>query len=184
MSQHGEDLATRLTAVEDRLAIQQLPIRYALAVDGRDIDSWVGLFVPDVDCGRHGRGREALRNLITPQLRTFYRSIHLICGHRVELIDAVTARGKTYCRAEHEVGEQWEVMAICYDDRYAKVEGEWLFQRRVEQHWYTADQLSRPQDAEGYVDWHTEVKPALPHVFPTWKPFWSDVETAGLTTSE
>lgn len=179
-----EDLASRLTAVEDRFAIGQLPIRYALAVDGRDIDAWVNLFVPDVDCGKHGRGREALREYITPQVQTFYRSIHLICGHRVELIDATTARGKTYCRAEHEVGDKWEVMAICYDDRYAKVEGEWLFQRRAEQHWYTADHLSRPQEAQGYVDWHREVKPVLPHAFPTWGPFWSDVDIAGLTANQ
>ena len=179
-----EDLSARLTAVEDRLAIGQLPIRYALAVDGRDIDSWVNLFVPDVDCGRLGRGREALRAYITPQVQTFYRSIHLICGHRVELIDATTARGKTYCRAEHEVGDKWEVMAICYDDHYAKVEGEWLFQRRAERHWYVADHLSRPQENADFVDWHTELKPKLPHVFPTWSSFWSGLDTSGVTANE
>ncbi|QNJ93313.1 nuclear transport factor 2 family protein [Mycolicibacterium fluoranthenivorans] len=176
-----EALASRLAAVEDRLAIGQLPIRYALAVDGRDIESWVNLFVPDVDCGRYGRGREALRDYITPQVKTFYRSIHLICGHRVELIDATTAWGKAYCRAEHEVGEKWEIMAICYDDHYTKVDGEWLFQRRTEQHWYTADQLSRPQQAGSFVDWHTEVKPALPHAFPAWGSFWADVDTTAVT---
>ncbi|BBZ75558.1 polyketide cyclase [Mycolicibacterium anyangense] len=176
-----DDIVSRLTAIEDRLAIGQLPIRYALAVDGRDIDAWVGLFVPDVDCGRHGRGREALREFITPQVKTFYRSIHLICGHRIELIDDRTARGKTYCRAEHEVGDKWEVMAICYDDRYAKIDGQWFFQRRLEQHWYTADQLSRPQEAQGFVDWHRDVKPALPHAFPTWGSFWSDTDTESVT---
>lgn len=34
------DLAQRLTRVEDTLAIQQLPIRYALALDQRNVDAW------------------------------------------------------------------------------------------------------------------------------------------------
>ena len=51
----------RVDRVESQLAIQQLPIRYALAVDGRDLDAWVGCFRPDVDMGRHGRGRDVLR---------------------------------------------------------------------------------------------------------------------------
>jgi hypothetical protein len=42
------DLAQRLTRVEDILAIQQLPIRDALAVDQRDVDECVGLLEADV----------------------------------------------------------------------------------------------------------------------------------------
>ena len=47
-----DEVLARLARVEAYQAIQQLPIRYALAVDGRDIDAWVGLFVPDVDMDR------------------------------------------------------------------------------------------------------------------------------------
>ena len=78
-------LAARITRIEDRLEIEQLPVRYAQAVDDRDVDAWVALFVPDIQMGRHGSGREDLRAFITPQLRWFYRSIHQIVGHRVEL---------------------------------------------------------------------------------------------------
>ena len=41
--------------------IRQLAYRYALAVDSRDIDTLVDLFVPDVQVGRDASGREALR---------------------------------------------------------------------------------------------------------------------------
>ena len=41
-------LAERLDRIESQLAIGQLPIRYALAVDARDVDAWLELFVPDV----------------------------------------------------------------------------------------------------------------------------------------
>ena len=77
-------LAARLERVEAHLAIQQLAIRYAMAVDARDLDAWVGCFRPDVDMGRHGTGREALRRYIDPMVRRFYRSVHQICGHRIE----------------------------------------------------------------------------------------------------
>ncbi len=82
---------------------------------------------------------------ITPRLRWFYRSIHQIVGHRVELLGPDTARGQVHCRAEHEVGNRWIVMAIRYDDEYRKVDGQWLFARRREHHWYAADVTDRPQ---------------------------------------
>ena len=112
----------------------------------------VGCFRPDVDMGRHGTGREALRRYIDPMVRRFYRSVHQICGHRIELTTKDTATGAVYCRAEHEVGEEWIVMAICYFDEYARVDGEWFFSRRRERHWYAADATSTPQ-SQGFAGW-------------------------------
>ena len=67
MTQSTEE---RLDRLESTLAIQQLPARYALAVDSRDVDTWISLFIEDVDCGRYGRGREALRSFIDPGIRS------------------------------------------------------------------------------------------------------------------
>ncbi|WP_433632592.1 nuclear transport factor 2 family protein [Nocardia sp. CA-120079] len=170
-------LERRLELAEARWEIGQLPIRYALAVDQRDIDTWVSLFVPDVRLGRHGTGREALRGFIEPQLRWFYRSIHLICGHRIEIGPdhgdggPITATGQVYCRAEHEVDDRWVVMAIRYDDRYRRDGGQWLFEQRVERHWYAADLLERPQQA-GFDSWQVGPPPALPGHDPAWAAFW------------
>jgi len=165
------DLDTRLDRVESQLAIGQLPIRYAMAVDGRDLDALVRLFVPDVQVGRERFGREELRAWIEPQLRTFRRSIHQILGHRIEFDDSEHAHGAVYCRAEHEVGDRWIVMAICYFDTYLRIDGEWLFARRREEHWYAADIDEHPQ-AVGFYSWH-EQTPRLPERFPTWDAFWS-----------
>ncbi|MBE8517021.1 nuclear transport factor 2 family protein [Amycolatopsis sp. H6(2020)] len=173
----------RLARVEARLDIGQLPIRYALAVDQRDLDAWVALFVPDVDMGRRGAGRPALRAYIEPRLRWFYRSVHLLAGHRIELgpdgPDGVpaTATGQVLCRAEHEVGDRWIVMAIRYDDVYRRVGGEWLFERRREHHWYAADLAERPQ-AAGFDSWGTGGPPALPGADPAWHAFWAGVPDA------
>ena len=87
-------LAGRIERIEAHLAIQQLAIRYAMAVDARDLDARVGCFRPDVDMGRHGTGREALRRYIDPMVRRFYRSVHQICGHRIELADPDPAAGR------------------------------------------------------------------------------------------
>ena len=167
----NSSLADRIEHIEAQLAIGQLPIRYAMAIDGRDVDTWVNLFIPDVQVGRDRFGREALRDYIEPVLRTFRRSMHQIVGHRIELVDGDRATGATYCRAEHEVDDRWVVMAICYFDEYRRVEGEWLFARRKERHWYAADVNEHPQ-AVGFDSW-TAGPPNLPEAFPTWDGFWS-----------
>ena len=167
------DLLRRVERIESQLAIQQLPIRYALAVDGRDLDAWVGLFVEDVNCGRRGRGRAVLKSIIEPQVRTFYRSIHQICGQAVDFIDDDHATGKVYCRAEHEARGKWVVMAICYFDDYERRDGRWYFVRRKERHWYSSDVLERPGQPV-FQNWDAwpDAKPELPHAFPTWLAFW------------
>lgn len=176
-----EELTRRIARIEARLDIGQLPIRYALAVDQRDVDTWVSLFVPTVSAGRLGSGRDALRSFIAPTLRQFYRTVHQIVGHRIELVDDVTARGQTYCRAEHEVGERWIVMAIRYDDKYRSVDGEWLFESRREKHWYANDLIEHPQSA-AFNGWApTAPEPELPQLDPTWSAFWSGHDTTGVT---
>ena len=168
-------LAERVDRLEALHAIGQLAIRYAVAVDGRDVESWLALFPQDVCCGRHGTGREVLRSLIVPQLRSFYRSIHSLGGHRVELDGPDRGRGIVYCRAEHEVGERWMVMTVAYFDDYVRQDGDWYFARRRERHWYSADQAERP--APPFHRW-PEDAPAerLPAEFPTWLAFWNETE--------
>ena len=169
----GDPIADRVQRVEARLAIGQLPVRYAMAVDSRDIDTWVSLFVPDVQVGRDQFGREALRDFIVPALRRFRRSVHQICGHRIDLADDDHATGAVYCRAEHEVDDRWIVMAICYFDDYRRVDDDWLFARRLERHWYAVDVNDHPQLVD-FDSWRMTAPPALPDLFPTWAPFWAD----------
>nr|WP_231120891.1 nuclear transport factor 2 family protein [Mycobacterium colombiense] len=89
----------RLDRLESSIAIGQLPSRFAMALDARDLDTLVALFVDDVDAGAEGAGRAALKRWYDRVLRRFYRSIHLICGHHFDLVDADHAIGSVYCRA-------------------------------------------------------------------------------------
>jgi hypothetical protein len=166
------DLAERLERVEAQLAIGQLVARYAIASDAKDIDTWVSLYVPDVEVGHGGggTGRDALREWIVGTLRRFGRSVHSLGGHRIDLIDADHASGVLYCRAEHEVGDRWITIAMRYLDRYRRVDGEWLFESRQPEYWYATDVGERPQ-AVGFDSWF-HGRPGLPGRFDTWEPFW------------
>lgn len=173
-------LEARIERLESLAAIEQLPIRYALAIDGRDLDGWTELFISDVDCGRHGQGRAVLREIIEPKLRTFYRSIHQICGHRILFDDADHAHGTVYCRAEHEADGKWMVMAIAYTDSYLRRDGEWFFARRKERHWYAADWEERP--TAPFTGWPAHpLPPELPQAFDHWQSFWASGGAEGLT---
>jgi hypothetical protein len=166
-------LAARLDRIESSLAIQQLPIRYALAVDSRDIDAWIGLFRADVNCGRFGLGREALRRSIVPQLQQVYRTIHHICGHEHHFLDADHAEGHVYCNAGHEIDGKWVVMAICYFDEYVRQDGGWFFTRRRERHWFTVDAAQGPRPP--FEAWPgMGGPPTLPGLFPSWARFWAE----------
>ncbi len=54
----------RLDRMESLADIRQLPYRYALALDSRDMDALVDLFVPDVRVGRDEFGRDALQAVV------------------------------------------------------------------------------------------------------------------------
>jgi hypothetical protein len=169
-----QELVKRIDRIESTLAIQQLPVRYALAVDGRDIQAWVNLFVEDVNCGRYGTGRDALASFIEPAVANFYRSQHFICGHKIDFVDPDNATGTVYCRAEHEVGDHWVVMAILYFDTYERRGGEWFFVRRNERSWYSSPITETPH-GPSYTNWpgqpdHPDAQ--LPHLFPQWRGFW------------
>ncbi|BBZ17781.1 polyketide cyclase [Mycolicibacterium gadium] len=164
--------AARLDRIESSLAISQLPSRYAMALDARDLDSLVAVFVPDVDAGAEGVGRDALKRWYNCVLRRFYRSIHLVCGHRFDFVDDDNATGSVYCRAEHEDGDGWYVITMRYDDVYARRNGEWCFVQRREHPWYSVDVTERP--GPDFVRWPPDVtlRTAMPHRMPTWKAFW------------
>ena len=168
-------LAARIGRLESLHEIGQLPVRYAQAIDARDIDAWLALFVEDVDCGARGRGREALRGFIEPAVATFYRSVHMICGHTIELADPAHATGRVYSRCEHEMDGQWIVQATCYHDTYERRDGVWYFARREEDFFYSCNVLERPQDA-GFARWPGPAPKHAPPMmlprFPTWPRFW------------
>jgi ketosteroid isomerase-like protein len=171
------DLEARISRLESISEIRQLPSRYARAVDSRDVDTIVGLFVANVRVTKETSGSQALRELFERLLRSFTTSVHFVPNHIIDLDDNDPdhATGLVYCRAEHEVGDQWIVMAITYTDDYRREDGRWKFRRRVERAWYAVDHLDRPL-GPGKLRWDPMAlgEAELPGSWPTWKRFWGE----------
>jgi ketosteroid isomerase-like protein len=175
-----------LDRLEAFAEIRQLVARYALALDSRDLDALVDLYVDDVRVTRTTSGRDALRAAFDESLRTFRTSVHFVGNHVIELdgTDDERAHGTVYCRAEHEVvdreaGEQWVVVPLLYDDDYEWRGEQWFFRRRKILVWYETDVLTQPA-SERRRRWPG--RPAtdadLPGAWETWHRFWkvSDVD--------
>jgi hypothetical protein len=138
--------------------IRQLAVRYAIALDARDLDALVALFVDDVQVGRSGRGRDALRDDFTDQLRDLGVTILHVANHVIDVVDDTRATGIVSCRAEIERGVPRVriVQSIQYHDTYEKRGAQWLFVRRRHLLFYDGD-----------------AKGELPEQFPTWREFYS-----------
>jgi ketosteroid isomerase-like protein len=173
-----QGVGARLDRLESLAAIQQLPARYALALDSRDMDALVALFVPDVRVGRDRHGRDALRSWFDATMRAMRTSVHLVANHIVELDDPDHARGIVYCHDELEWPEtgEWQQGKLQYWDSYERVEGEWCFSRRRFHRWYIVDALTRPSVGAGMGDGDALTTVRLPDAFPTWAPFWDTAD--------
>jgi len=135
-----DDLA-RLVARDE---IRELAHRYAVAMDARDLDALVSLFVPDVRVGREAVGREALRADFDRQLRAIGVSILFVGNHVIDFDAADLAHGIVYCTAQIQDGARWIRQAIRYEDAYARRDGRWLFVRRRHLLWYGVEEPRNP----------------------------------------
>lgn len=162
----------RLVAHEE---IRQLASRYAVAVDSRDLDVLVALFVDDVQVGRSARGRDALRTSFDESLRAIGVSILNVGTHVVDLVDEDHATGTVYCHGEIQDGERWIHQAIAYRDTYERRDGTWLFVRRVHELFYGAEVGVNPLGLRP-ANWpeHHDGRGTLPGRWETWQTFWGE----------
>lgn len=165
----------RLDRLESLDEIRQLVAKYCLALDMRDLDALAGLFPADVRVSREERGRQALKRWFDQTLREqFTGTAHVTGNHVIEFDDADRARGLVYSRNEHETGDAWVAMTMMYWDRYERIDGRWLFRRRLPLYWYAADLRTPPlgprkmrwPDREPYEGGWSEF-------WPSWREFWA-----------
>jgi hypothetical protein len=153
--------------------IRQLASRYAVALDARDLDTLVGLFVDDVRVGRDARGHDVLRASFTDQLTPLGVTVLAVGNHVIDVDDADHARGIVSCRAELELDGRWIVQAIQYHDTYSRRAGAWRFVRRKHLLVYGADLLERPIGLPP-ANWpeHATGRGELPERLATWRAFY------------
>jgi ketosteroid isomerase-like protein len=176
----GSSLLVTPTQVElDRLsayeAIRQLVARYAVAVDARDLDTLVNLFVDDVRVGAFGNGRAALRRSFDESLRGIGVSILNVGTHVIDLASEEDATGIVYCKGEIQDGSRWIHQAIVYEDQYRRSAGRWYFVRRAHRLFYGAEVGANPLGLPP-ANWpeHHDGWGTVPAEWDSWRRFWAD----------
>ncbi len=159
----------RLLAYEE---IRQLAARYALAVDSRDLDALMELFVEDVKVTPGRRGRAALREMFEPMLGLERVSYLNIGTHVINILDRNHAAGTVYCFAEMGSPGSWDRQAIAYEDDYERRGRHWYFVRRNHQLFYGVDAQIRPLDQKP-ANWpdHQVGRGSLPDRWASWQRF-------------
>ena len=149
--------------------------RYAVALNHRNLDALVELFVADVRVGRDDVGRESLKQNMAAQLRDGHRTILQVSNHVIDVVDADHATGIVGTRAEIERGDEWVIQVIEYHDTYERRDGRWLFVRRRHHLWYGADMLTRP-NVLPEANWPKSQtgKGTLPEIMPSWQAWQSE----------
>jgi len=166
------DLVARLDAHDQ---IRSLASRYAVAVDSRDLDALVSLFVPDVRVGRDATGRDALRASFASSLSAIGVSILHVGTHSIDLVDDEHATGVQYTAAQIQEQDRWIHQSIVYRDTYERRDGSWLFVRRVHELFHGVEAWSHPLDQEP-ADWprRSYGRGTAPESFETWSSFWDE----------
>lgn len=171
-----------MTPIERLIAHDQIRLlasRYAVAVDSRDLDALVRLFVDDVQVGRDLRGRDALRESFRASLSAVGVTILNVGTHQIDLDTADAATGLVYCHGQVADGDRWIHQSILYRDTYARRDGRWLFERRVHELWYGEPAPTNPLD-QSPAEWPARSfgRGTVPGSFGAWAPFWDG--TSGL----
>jgi hypothetical protein len=140
-----------MTAVEllvARDAIRDLPLRYAKAIETRDVDAMASLFASDARFGAYGTGPEACRRLMAGLMADSLVAVILVANHLVEFDDADHAHGEVWalCYAQSDAGFNEQLLR--YDDRYRREDGTWRFLHRKHRLWYGQLREASPLDQD------------------------------------
>jgi hypothetical protein len=129
----------------DRLAIRELVEAYAHCADRRDAKEQMALFTPDTHFvvymnakdpkpAQELHSREALAPVFA-DLNKYAATMHFLGHTTIVTLTGDRGAGKTYCMPHHLTieGEKRKLMiaALRYYDKFAKVDGDWLFAERL-----------------------------------------------------
>jgi len=163
----GLSTVDRLLAFEE---IRQLANRYALAVNLRDLDALVELFVDDVSVGEGRSGRPALAELLRERTGDAEVDVLEVTTQVTDLIDADHATGTVYSRCEMGRPGHWARQSIAYEDVYERRAGTWYFVSRSHLLFYGLDVPERPLDQPPARWPHSPVgRGTIPYDWPTWQ---------------
>jgi hypothetical protein len=109
------DTDARLERLESIEAIRDITARYPIALDERDLDTLVGLFVDDVKASPEAeRGRGPLRAHYEAMCRGWGYTVHQVFQQAIDFESPDKAMGHVYCKAEHDIDGTFVVAMLRY----------------------------------------------------------------------
>jgi len=168
----------RLSRIEDRLELLELPALYSRAIDDQQIDDLLDCFCVDgiferANGSRSTVGHAALGAFYAETLREYGVSQHIPHAQVIEQLRGDEAAGWVLAHAELAVGDQYVVAAIRYEDDYRRVGGRWRFARRSINFWYMTDwnHLGETVIADDRVRFRSHGPADLPHRTASYQRF-------------
>jgi uncharacterized protein (TIGR02246 family) len=127
----------QIARVLDESAIRKLAEQYAQGADRRDKALWASIVTADCIIDGPGfkmEGRDQVVASLDILAQMFFMTQHRVHNQTVT-IDGDTAKGETYCVADHLSKENGKTKLlnwnIRYQDKYRREEGLWLFAART-----------------------------------------------------
>jgi hypothetical protein len=166
-----------LDPVEALLAkdeIRDLVIRYSAALEARDMDAMVDLFVPHARFGSFGEGPEALRRLTEESLAGSHMAVVLVTNHRIDVQSADVAIGEVWARCyAQSLGDGYVEQLLKYEDRYERYDGAWRFLFRRHRLWFgVAPRPSPLAQSEAHWPEHQTGVGDVPFENPAFVEWW------------
>jgi ketosteroid isomerase-like protein len=164
----------RLERLESIEAIRDITARYPIALDARDLEALVDLFIEDVKASPEApRGRGPLREHYDRMCRGWGYTVHQVFQQAIDFESADKAMGHVYCKAEHEIDGKFVVAMLRYLDRYERRDGRWYFRWRRTPMWYVTQVRDGPVGPER-VRWPNRPpeEAELPNAFESYRTFY------------
>ncbi len=125
------DLPDRVRMIEDRLAIQDLAVRYCVAIDDGDYEGLAEMYTEkatmDETVGRH-----EVVDLLRTIRADYGRTIHIPEAHSISFTDDDHATGLVLSHAELDIQQTTVHTFIRYYDDYERGDdGAWRFANRT-----------------------------------------------------
>lgn len=170
----SEQTPARIRQVIARDEIRQLPYRYAAAIEKRDVNAMVELFVPHARFGAYGEGPDALRRLMTQSIEQSVFAVILVANHLIDIDSDSRASGEVWahCFAQTE-REGFVEQLIKYEDRYELYESRWLFRHRRHRLWFgVANSVSPLQQSAAHWPVRQVGVGDVPLADPVFESWW------------
>jgi len=153
------EIEQRLSALEDRFAIQDLVVRYFVAVDSDDVETVTSVFAEDATFSLSGSvvasGRANVIEYLVDARKAMGLTVHTPNYVLPRDKDAHTKQGVVGAHLELVLNGVAVFGAVRYEDEYVRTEGKWLIRHRDMRTIHIApwNEISAAFPSEGPVRW-------------------------------